>query len=85
MAKRPDFGTEPIRCSKRSCKLKGYETEMKQVQHPTISIAKQNVCPACGNDSYYFMTPREIAAWERAKATAPPSSIATETGGENHG
>jgi hypothetical protein len=69
MIDRPAFGTAPIRCSKRSCKWKGYETEMKKVPHPTISIATQNVCPSCGCDSYYIMTPREIAAWEKAKAT----------------
>lgn len=24
-----------------------------------------SICPSCGNDSYMFMTPGEIAAWER--------------------
>jgi hypothetical protein len=66
----PKFGTQPIRCSKRACKWRGYETDLKGVPHPTLgALATQKVCPSCGCDSYYFMTPKQADAWERAKAT----------------
>lgn len=60
----PAFGTAPIKCSKRKCDWKGYETDLVQVP------GQQSTCPKCGCDSYYFMTEREIKAWERATKAA---------------
>lgn len=62
----PKRGMAPIKCGKRGCKWRGYETEMKQVPHPTVA-GTISVCPTCGNESYMFMTKGEIADWERKK------------------
>lgn len=61
---RPAFGTAPIRCGKARCKWRGFETGLREI-HTTRWT--QKVCPACGCDSYIFMTPKEIQAWERSK------------------
>lgn len=71
MQERPAFGTAPIRCSRTRCKWRGFETDMKKVPGTIGGMScTTNVCPACGCDSYSFMSPGEIAAWERAKAAA---------------
>jgi predicted nucleic acid-binding Zn-ribbon protein len=70
MNERPPFGTAPIRCGKTRCKWRGHETELAEVPHAEWAGAMQKVCPACGCDSYMFMTKREIAAWERSRAAA---------------
>ena len=72
LPERPPFGTAPIRCGKTRCKWRGFETDLAQVPHPTIRSATQCACPACGCDSYMFMTPREVAAWERARLSNQP-------------
>jgi predicted nucleic acid-binding Zn-ribbon protein len=64
----PAYGTAPIRCGKTKCKWKGYETDLAKVPHKTIKSATQSACPACGCNSYLFMTEREIANWERSKS-----------------
>jgi hypothetical protein len=68
---RPAHGTAPIRCGKTKCKWRGYETELVPVPHKRIKGLglTANVCPACGCDSYMFLTEREIAAWKRATTT----------------
>lgn len=63
----PEHGTAPIRCAKRSCSWRGYETELAKVPHPDFQ-GTCSVCPQCGYESYMFMTKGEIAAWERKKA-----------------
>lgn len=65
----PEFGTAPIRCAKRGCKWRGYETDMGSRMETRPSGMKQSkaICPVCGNDDYYFLTAKEIAAWERQK------------------
>jgi hypothetical protein len=73
----PAYGTAPIRCGKRKCQWKGYETDLAQVPHKTIKSATQSACPSCGCNGYMFMTEREIAAWERSKTEA-----ASKEGGE---
>ncbi len=62
---RPEWGTAPIRCGKRKCKWKGLETELNTVpcQFGSGVVGSQSVCPTCGNDSYMFMTEKEIASW----------------------
>ena len=65
----PKFGTTPIRCGRTRCKWRGYETELSRVPGAMGGIACTcSSCPVCGCDSYSFMTPGEIKAWERAKA-----------------
>lgn len=64
---RPAWGTAPIQCGKRGCGWRGYETDLATRKERLWSFY---VCPACRCDSYVFMTPRQIAAWERAKSAA---------------
>jgi len=59
---RPAYGTAPIKCSRRACKWRGYETGLVPVPHKTISGVTSQVCPTCGCDSYYTMTDREMKA-----------------------
>jgi hypothetical protein len=71
----PAYGTAPIRCDKRKCGWRGYETERASVQHPTIKCATQSACPLCKSTNYYFMTAKEIAAWKPvAPLAANPST-----------
>jgi hypothetical protein len=63
---RPAFGTAPIRCGKTRCKWRGFETLLSE--RPGKHGMTHKVCPACGCDSYMFMTPGEIKAWERNKS-----------------
>jgi hypothetical protein len=49
------------------CKWRGFETDLAERKEGPFT---RRICPTCGGDSYMFMTPREIAAWERAKAAA---------------
>lgn len=66
---RPTYGAAPIRCGKRKCTWRGYETEMVGVPSKKFGAGvTENVCPVCGGRGYYFMTPGEIKAWERKKA-----------------
>lgn len=65
LQERPQFGTAPIRCGKTKCKWRGFETELREVHNARWT---QHVCPTCGCESYSFMTPKEIQAWERKKA-----------------
>ena len=67
---RPEFGTAPIRCGKTRCKWRGFETDLRLEPQPEWQGAAQRVCPSCSCDSYMFMTAKETAAWDRAKATA---------------
>lgn len=64
---RPKYGADPIRCGKTRCKWRGFETDLAQVPHKSIKSMSINVCPACGCNSYMFMTPREISVWEKSK------------------
>lgn len=63
----PAFGTHPIRCGRTRCKWRGFETDMKPVKQGSMT---RHYCPVCGCDSYSFMTPGEVQAWERQKAKA---------------
>jgi len=58
----PVFGTHPIKCSKKGCDWVGYETNMSGVE--IDSITTQRVCPICGNDSYYFMSQRQMKYYQ---------------------
>ena len=51
----PAFGTALIKCGKRKCKWTGLETDLLPVAHKTMTNTKQNVCPLCGCDGYYFV------------------------------
>lgn len=72
---RPPYGTAPIRCGKTRCAWRGYETDLKQVPFKGFEGIKANrcACPTCGADSYSFMTPGEIKAWERKKGLTKPT------------
>lgn len=73
MADRPAFGTAPIRCGRTRCSWRGLETDLKQMPGLMGGLrCTTSVCPTCGNDDYMFMTPGEIAAWERKKLKATP-------------
>lgn len=65
----PKFGTAPIRCAKRGCKWRGFETDLVGGEQAGKGIAYTNICPSCGSNSYWFMTPREITRWENEKRT----------------
>lgn len=72
----PAHGTAPIRCGKMRCTWRGYETDLTSVPSKKFGLGvSDNVCPTCGENGYYFMTPGEIKSWERKKArdaVAPP-------------
>jgi len=63
-AERPAFGTAPIRCGRTRCKWRGFETLLTDKMDGMFT---RKLCPLCGCDSYMFMTPGEIKAWERSK------------------
>ena len=66
MHERPPFGTAPIRCGRTRCSWRGYESNLQETHGDVGStILSCSVCPTCGCDSYSFMTPGEIKAWER--------------------
>lgn len=67
-AERPAYNTAPIRCGKLKCKWRGYEGDLINVPSTRFGPGvTDKVCPVCGENGYYHMTPREIAAWERRK------------------
>lgn len=69
MAERPAYNTAPIRCGKLKCKWRGYEGELTNVPSKKFGAGvTDKVCPVCGMNGYYHMTPAEIKAWERKKA-----------------
>ncbi len=77
MSARPEFGTAPIRCGKTKCTWRGYEAELKKVRGTIGGVSCTNsVCPTCGCDSYMFMTPGEVKAWERKKAKQVEGGVA---------
>lgn len=51
----PEYGTAPIKCSKRGCKWTGLETDLAFKPLAGAMGAFKNCCPACGCDSYYFI------------------------------
>lgn len=73
MSDRPKYGTAPIRCGRTKCSWRGYEGDLKQ-EPGSIGGLKctTSTCPVCSHDSYMFMTPGEIKAWERKKAKESP-------------
>lgn len=50
----PKFGTHPIKCGARKCSWTGYETDMGK------DAQGKSTCPACGKDSYYFQSERQM-------------------------
>jgi hypothetical protein len=65
----PAHGTAPIRCGKKKCTWRGYETDLIGVPSKRFGAGvTDNVCPLCGENGYYFMNAGEIKAWERKKA-----------------
>lgn len=68
----PEYGTAPIKCSRRKCKWRGFETELRYIPVPRPGKLKteQATCPICGCESYYYMSEREIKAWEQDKGAA---------------
>lgn len=68
VTERPAYNTAPIRCGKLKCKWRGYEGELVSVPSKKFGAGvTDKVCPVCGKNEYCFMTPREIAVWERRK------------------
>lgn len=63
----PPYGVAPVRCGKKGCPWRGYETEMRAVRVPEDPDRLDHVCPICGEDGYFFMTKKEIAAWQSEK------------------
>lgn len=61
---RPSFGTAPIRCGRTRWKWRGFETLLAEKKD---GMFMRKVCPLCSCDSYMFMTPGELKAWERSK------------------
>jgi hypothetical protein len=73
MADRPAYGTAPIRCGKRKCSWRGYEGDMVSVLSKKFGPGvTDKVCPTCGENGYYFMTEKEIAAWKRKQSKETP-------------
>ena len=67
-AERPAYNTAPIRCGRMKCKWRGYEAELVGVPSKTFGPGvTDKVCPVCGENGYYHMTPREIQVWQRRK------------------
>jgi hypothetical protein len=58
----PKYGTELIKCSKRKCTWRGYETEMGR------GAKGECQCPVCGNSSYYFLSEKEKSQFEKVKS-----------------
>lgn len=68
---RPAYNTAPIRCGKLKCKWRGYEGDLVEIPSRRFGPnVRDKVCPVCGENGYYHMTPGEIQAWERKKAKA---------------
>lgn len=63
----PEWGTAPIKCAKRGCGWRGFETEL-DAEDGRQDMTTQSICPECGCHDYYFMTEKEVAKWERDKA-----------------
>lgn len=60
----PPFGTHPIKCARRKCSFRGYETDLDKQPDQICGVATmQSVCPLCGCKSYSFMTDRQIKLW----------------------
>ena len=72
MAKHPPSGTAPIRCGRTRCKWRGFEADLQEFECCAMGgeSCSCSVCPVCGYDSYSFLTPSEIAAWEQAQRAA---------------
>lgn len=62
----PTFGTAPIRCGRLRCKWRGFECQLVDSEKRNGMTFK--LCPLCFCDSYSFMTPGEVRAWEWSKA-----------------
>jgi hypothetical protein len=76
IAERPAYGTAMIRCSKRKCTFKGYETDL--VTRVVVgSATSKQLCPECRCDSYYFMTEKESSAHKEAQRQAAGVNINT--------
>lgn len=70
----PRHGVAPIKCAKRGCFFRGYETDLQKKADQISGVKVQiSVCPDCGHDSYQFMTKRQIAIWEQS-GTRPDSN-----------
>lgn len=57
-------------CTKQKCKWRGTGEEQAQVpnkNHP--EFVTDNVCPVCGNDSFYELTERQIKNFLAKKET----------------
>lgn len=68
MNERPEWGTAPIKCARRKCSFRGYETDLAEKPGRIAGVACRNyVCPQCGCGDYYFMSDREIANWKKTK------------------
>lgn len=63
----PPYGESPIRCGKKGCPWRGYETSLRAVRAPEDPDRLDHVCPVCGEIGYFFMTKKEIAAWQLKK------------------
>lgn len=62
-----EWGTAPIKCAKRGCGWRGFETEL-DAEDGRQDMTTQSICPECGCHDYYLMTDKEVAKWERDKA-----------------
>ena len=76
IAERPPYGTAMIRCSKRKCTFKGFETDLTTRVAVGRSMRTSH-CPVCGNDSYYFMTEKELFAHIEAQRKAAGVNVNT--------
>ncbi len=43
----PKFGTAPIKCAKRGCKFRGYETDLKKHHLQLKKLQEQCRCALC--------------------------------------
>ena len=57
----PKYGTAQIKCAKNKCDWNGYETDMGKDKDGRCQ------CPKCGNQSYFFMTKKEIKKFNLIK------------------
>lgn len=58
----PKYGSNQIKCGKKSCGWQGYETDLakKPLKSGGLSCC-QSVCPRCGYESYIFIREKEVA------------------------
>jgi hypothetical protein len=71
----PIFGTTPIKCGKRACQWRGFETALAKKPDAESPNLTHNVCPVCGHDSYEFLGPLAAKKFLEQRETKVRTSI----------